>query len=127
MSDKIAWDFNSSEATRVVALDISKTFERVWLTGPLNKFKFYVEYQVKQSVSFYLFLIIDVFKLFWIESQRKNIQLLELFRASFLLLQFSDYMLMTFVDYVIRNITIYADDTIDDSTMSVSRHLCEKN
>ena len=127
MSDKIAWDFNSSEATRVVALDISKTFERVWLAGPLNKFKFYVEYQVKQSVSFYLFLITDVFKLFWIESQRKNIQLLEFFRASFLLLQFSDYMLMTFVDYVIRNITIYADDTIDDSTMSVSRHLCENN
>ena len=127
MSDKIAWDFNSSEATRVVALDISKTFERVWLAGPFNKFKFYVEYQVKQSVSFYLFLIIDVFKLFWIESQRKNIQLLEFFRASFLLLQFSDYMLMTFVDYVIRNITIYADDTIDDSTMSVSRHLCENN
>ena len=127
MSDKIAWDFNSSEATRVVALDISKTFEWVWLAGPFNKFKFYVEYQVKQPVSFYLFLIIDVFKLFWIESQRKNIQLLELFRASFLLLQFSDYILMTFVDYVIRNITIYADDTIDDSTMSVSRHLCEKN
>lgn len=127
MSDKIAWDFNSSEATRVVALDISKTFERVWLAGLLNKFKFYVEYQVKQSVSFYLFLIIDVFKLFWIESQRKNIQLLEFFRSSSLLLQFSDCILMTFVDYVIRNITIYADNTIDDSTMSVSRHLCQKN
>ena len=30
VSDKIAKDFNKSGATRAVALDISKTFDRVW-------------------------------------------------------------------------------------------------
>ena len=35
VSDRIARAFNRSEATRAVALDISKAFDRVWHTGRL--------------------------------------------------------------------------------------------
>ena len=40
--DTIAWVFNRSGATRGVALDISKTFDRVWQVGLLHKRKSYV-------------------------------------------------------------------------------------
>ena len=39
MSDRIARVLNRSEATRAVALDISKTFDRVWNAGLLHKLK----------------------------------------------------------------------------------------
>ena len=41
MSDRIERAFNRSVATRAVALDISKVFDRVWHTGLLHKFKSY--------------------------------------------------------------------------------------
>ena len=41
VSDRIAMPFNRSGATRAVALDISKAFDRVWHAGLLHKFKFY--------------------------------------------------------------------------------------
>ena len=41
VSDRIARAFNSSGATRAVALDISKTFDMVWHAGLLHKLKFY--------------------------------------------------------------------------------------
>ena len=41
VSDRIARAFNRSEATRAVALDISKTFDRVWQAGLLHKLKSY--------------------------------------------------------------------------------------
>ena len=41
MSDRIARAFNRSGATRTVALDISKAFDRVWHAGLLHKFKSY--------------------------------------------------------------------------------------
>ena len=41
MSDRIARAFNKSGATRAVALDISKTFDRVWHAGLLHKLKSY--------------------------------------------------------------------------------------
>ena len=37
MSDRISRAFNRSGATRVVALDISKAFDRVWHAGILHK------------------------------------------------------------------------------------------
>ena len=40
-SDRIARAFNRSGATRVVTLDISKTFDRKWHAGLLHKFKSY--------------------------------------------------------------------------------------
>ena len=39
MSDRIARGFNRSGATRAVALDISKAFDRVWHAGLLHKLK----------------------------------------------------------------------------------------
>ena len=39
VSDRIAMAFNRSGATRVVALDISKAFHRVWHAGLLHKLK----------------------------------------------------------------------------------------
>ena len=41
VSDRIARAFNRSGATRAVALDISKTFDRVWHTGLYHKLKSY--------------------------------------------------------------------------------------
>ena len=41
VSDRFTRVFNRSGATLVVALDISKTFDRVWHAGFLHKFRFY--------------------------------------------------------------------------------------
>ena len=41
VSNRIARAFNRSGATRAVALDISKAFDRVWHAGLLHKLKFY--------------------------------------------------------------------------------------
>ena len=41
VSDRIARAFNRSRATRAVALDISKAFDRVWHAGLLHKLKLY--------------------------------------------------------------------------------------
>ena len=41
VSDRIARAFNRSGATRAVALDISKAFNRVWHAGLLQKLKSY--------------------------------------------------------------------------------------
>ena len=41
VSDRITRAFNRSGATRAVALDISKAFDRVWHAGLLHKFKSY--------------------------------------------------------------------------------------
>ena len=41
VSHRIARDFNMSGATRAVALDISKAFDRVWHAGLLHKLKSY--------------------------------------------------------------------------------------
>ena len=42
VSDRIARAFNRSGATRAVALDIFKAFDRVWHAGLLHKHKSYV-------------------------------------------------------------------------------------
>ena len=39
VSDRIARAFNRSGASRAVAMDISKAFDRVWHTGLLHKLK----------------------------------------------------------------------------------------
>ena len=41
VSDRIAKAFNRSVATRAVAIDISKAFDRVWHASLLHKLKFY--------------------------------------------------------------------------------------
>ena len=55
MSDKIARAFNRSGATRAVALDISKAFDRVWHAGLLHKLKPYgISGQIFGLISFFL-------------------------------------------------------------------------
>ena len=55
VSDRIARAFNRSGATRAVALDISKAFDRVWHTGLLHKFKSYgISGQIFDLISFFL-------------------------------------------------------------------------
>ena len=41
VSGRIAWAFNRSGATRAVALDISKAFDKVWHAGLLHELKSY--------------------------------------------------------------------------------------
>ena len=53
VSDRIARAFNRSGATRAVALDISKYFDRVWLAGLLHNLKSYgISGQIFGFISF---------------------------------------------------------------------------
>ena len=55
VSDRIARAFNRSGATRAVALDISKAFDRVWHPGLLHKLKSYgISGQIFGLISFFL-------------------------------------------------------------------------
>ena len=55
VSDRIHRDFNRSGATRAVALDISKAFDRVWHAGLLHKLRSYrISGQVFGLISFFL-------------------------------------------------------------------------
>ena len=83
--------FNKSGATRAVALNISKVFDRVWCAGLLHKLKS-MEIQVRYLALLLLFSVIDAF-----ECLHKNIRLmLEFLKAPFLVLHFSYHTLMTF-------------------------------
>ena len=61
VSDRIARAFNRSGATRAVALDISKVFDRVWHAGLLHKLKS-MGFQVRYLALFLLFSVIDGFE-----------------------------------------------------------------
>ena len=55
VSDRIARAFNRSGATRAVALDISKAFDRVWHAGLLHKLKSYgISGQIFGLISYFL-------------------------------------------------------------------------
>ena len=55
VSDKIGRAYYSCGATRAVALDISKTFDRVWHAGLLQKLKFYgISGQIFDLISSFL-------------------------------------------------------------------------
>ena len=70
-----------------------------------------MEFQVRYLALFLLFSVIDDFEWFWMESLRKNIQLMQEFlKAPFLVLHFSYYTLMTFL-MMLSDVAIYADDT----------------
>ena len=99
VSDRTDRASNRSGATRAVALDISKAFDRVWHASLLRKFKsFRISGQISGLISSFL-------SNRWLQvvqkqmaSLHKNIQLmLEFLKASFLVLHFSYYTLMTFL------------------------------
>ena len=97
VSDRIARAFNRSGATRAVALDISKAFDRVWHAGLLHKLKSYgISGQIFGLISSFLSnrrlrAVLD-------GKSSQEIQLmLESLKAPFLILHFSCYTLMTFL------------------------------
>ena len=107
MSDRISRAFNRSGATRAVALDISKTFDRVWHAGLLHKLKSY-------GISGQIFGLISSF----LSNRRLRVVLDGKFsqehpvnagvpQGSILALQYINDL----PDDVICNIAIYADDT----------------
>ena len=97
VSDRIARAFNRSGATRAVALDISKAFDRVWHAGLLHKLRSYgISGQIFGLISSFLSnrrlrAVLD-------GKSSQEIQLmLESLKAPFLILHFSCYTLMTFL------------------------------
>ena len=124
--DRIARAFNKSGATRAVALDISKAFDRVWHAGLLHKLSL-MDFQVRNLALFFLFSVIDGFECFWMESLHKNIQLmLEFLKVPFLVLHFSYYTLMTFL--MMLSVILLSMLMILLSVLSVIRHLiCGNN
>ena len=125
VSDRIARAFNRSGATRAVALDISKAFDRVWHAGLLHKLKSYgISGQICGLIS--SFLSNRRFG-FWMESLLKNIQLmLEFLEGPFLVLDFSGYILMTFL--MIISVILLSMLMILLSNLSVIMHLiCGNN
>ena len=75
VSDRIAWASNRSRATRAVALDIFKAFDRVWQAGLLHKRRSWGT-SVRYLALFLLFSVVDGFEWFWMESLHKNIELM---------------------------------------------------
>ena len=123
VSDVIARAFNRSGATWAVALDISKTFDRVWHAGVLQKRKSFMEFQVRYLAFFLLFSVIDGFEWFRITSFHKNIQLmLEFLKAPFLGLLFSYSPLMTFM--IMLSVILLSMLIMLLSALSVIRQWC---
>ena len=123
VSDRIARAFNRSGATRAVALDISKAFDRVWHPGLLHKLTSY-------GISGRIFGLISSFlgfECFWMESPYKNIQLmLEFLKGSFLILHFSCCILMTFL--MMLSVILLSMLLMQLCILRVIRHLiCSKN
>ena len=106
LSDRIARAFNRSGATRAVALDISKAFDRVWHAGLLRKLKSYGG-QIFGLIS--SFLSNRRLRWFWMGNLHKNIQLmLEFLKGPFLVLHFSYYTLMAFLMMLLMAYTLMA-------------------
>ena len=111
VSDRIARAFNRSGATRAVALDISKAFDRVWYAGLLHKLK-------SCGISGQIFGLISCFlsnRQLRVVLDRKSSQEYavnagvpqgSVLGSALFLLYIND-----FPDDVICNIAIYADDT----------------
>ena len=118
--------FNRSRATRAVALDISKTFGRVWYAGLLHNFK--SNGNSSQNLAlFRLFSVIDGFVCPWMGGLYKNIKLmLESLTSPFLLIHFPYYTLMTFL--MMLFVILLSIQMTLLSTLSVIRHLiCGNN
>ena len=111
--------FNRCGTTQAVALDIAKGFDWIWHAGLLHKLK---EFQIRYLAVFLLFSVIDCFEWFWMESLHKNIHLmLELLKASYLVIHFSCYTSLTFL--MMSSVVLLSVLMIRLSIVSVTRHL----
>ena len=112
MSDRIDGAFNRSEATRAVALDISKAFDRVWHAGLLHKLKSYgISGQIFGHISSFLsngrlWVVLDG-KCSQEYPVNAGVPEGSILCPTLFLLYINDLL-----DDVICNIVIYADDTI---------------
>ena len=112
VSDGIAWAFNKSGATRAVALDISKAFDRVWHDGLLHKLKSYgISGQIFGRISSFLSNRQPQVVLDGKSSQEYPVNVAipqgSTLGPTLFLLYINDIR-----DNVIYNIAIYADDNI---------------
>ena len=125
VSDRIARAFNRSGATRAVALDISKAFNRVWHAGLLHKLKSYgISGQIFGLIS--SFLRNGGFGSFWMGNLHKNIRLMLVFlKGLFLVLHFSYYALMTFL--MMLSVILLSTLMILLSTLNAIGHLICRN
>ena len=111
MSDRIARAFNKSGATRAVALDISKAFDRVWHAGLLHKLESYgISGQIFGLISSFLSnrrlcVVLDV-KSSQEYPVNAGVPQWSILDPTLFLLYINDL-----PDDVICNIVIYADDT----------------
>ena len=126
ISDRIARAFNRSGATRVVALDISKDFDRIWHAGLLHELKSYgISGQIFGLISSFLSnrqlrVVLDG------KSSQEYQLMWEFFKAPFSGLHFSYYTLMTFLMMV--SPILLSMLMILLSILSVIRHLiCGNN
>ena len=125
VSDRIARAFNRSGATRAVALDISKAFDRVWHAGLLHKLK---SYGILGQIFGLIFsFLINFYRSFWMGNLYKNIQLMLVFlKGLFLVLNFFYYTLMTFL--MMLSVILLSILMMLLSTLNVIRHLiCGNN
>ena len=122
--DKITRAFNKSGATRAVALDISKAFERVCYAGLLHKLKSY-------GISGKIFDLILSFlsnRQFWVILDRKSSQKYPVNAGSpqdSILGPTLFLILMTFL--IILSVILLSKLMIPLSTLSVIRHLIWSN
>ena len=126
VSDRIARAFNRSGATRTVALDISKAFNRVWQAGLLHKLK-------SCGISGQIFCLISSFlsnKWLQVVLNGKSSQEYPVnagvAKGPFLVLRFSCCILMTFL--MMLSVILLSMLMILLSVLSVIRHLiCGNN
>ena len=112
MSDRIARAFNSSEATRAVALDISKAFDRVRHASLLQKLR---SYEISGQIFGIIFSFLSNRRLRVVLDGKSSqeypvnagVSQGPIFGPTLFLLYINGLL-----DDVICNIVIYADDTI---------------
>ena len=125
-SDRIARAFNRSGATRAVALDLSKAFDRVWHAGLLHKLKSYgISGQTFGLISSFLSnrwlrVVLDG------QSSQEYPVNAGVLKSLFLDLHFSYYTLMTFL--MMLSVILLSMLMILLSTLNIIRHLiCGNN